>query len=136
MNNLNVNVVPDEKSEPLNNELCSLLHSFSKICKAEFRVQGKAILSKTVTKTPIENQGETEFCWLYSLANVIVSSLWVRLRMLYFSVLNSKLIVGHVTDTGLKQAATDFLERKDLRQKLRRELQFGLFPKTLIGNSI
>ena len=42
-----------------------------------FRVQGKATLSKTETKT-IENQGETEFCWLYSVANAIVSSLWAR----------------------------------------------------------
>ena len=104
--------------------------------KAHFRVQGKATLSKTVTKTTIENQGETEFCWLYSIANVIVSSLWVRLRMFYFSVPNSKLFLGRVTDSGLKKAATDFLNRKDLRQKLRRELQFGLFPKTLIGNLV
>ena len=39
----------------------------------------------------------------------------------------------YVTDAGLKQTATDFLNRKDLRQKLRRELLFGLFPKTLNG---
>ena len=41
--------------------------------------------------------------------------------------------LGYVTDASLKQAANDFLNRKDLRQKLRRELLFGLFPKTLIG---
>ena len=33
----------------------------------------------------------------------------------------------------MKRAATDFLNRKDLRQKIRRELLFGLFPKTLKG---
>ena len=33
----------------------------------------------------------------------------------------------------MEQKATDFLNRKDLRQKLRRELLFGLFPKTLNG---
>ena len=42
-------------------------------------------------------------------------------------------ISGSVNDAGLKQAATKFLSRKDLRQKLRRELLFGLFPKTLNG---
>ena len=30
-------------------------------------------------------------------------------------------------------AAKNFLNRKDLRQKIRRELLFGLFPKTLNG---
>ena len=33
----------------------------------------------------------------------------------------------------MKQKATEFLSRKDLRQKIRRELSFGLFPKTLKG---
>ena len=33
----------------------------------------------------------------------------------------------------MKQAATDLLNRRDLRQKIRRELLFGLFPKTLNG---
>ena len=41
--------------------------------------------------------------------------------------------LGHITDVGIKKAATDFLNRKDLRQKIRRELLFGLFPKTLTG---
>ena len=36
----------------------------------------------------------------------------------------------------MKQAARDFLNRKDLRQKVRRELLFGLFPKTLTGLSL
>ena len=81
----------------------------------------------------IENQGDTEFCWLYSVANAIVSSLWVRLRKFYHHVLKFYVFKGHVTDAGLKKAATDFLNRKDLRQKVRRELLFGLFPKTLNG---
>ena len=84
-----------------------------------------ATLSKTVTRTIVENQGETEFCWLFSLANAIVSSLWVRLDTVRFYNIRSLF--------GLKRKATDFLNRKDLRQKLRRELSFGLFPKTLIG---
>ena len=33
----------------------------------------------------------------------------------------------------MKQQAAEFLSRKDLRQKIRRELSFGLFPKTLKG---
>ena len=90
-------------------------------------------LTKTVTKTIIENQGDTELCWLYSLANAIVSSLWVRLRMFYNHRSNIMFYLGYVTDATLKQAATDFLNRKDLRQKLRRELLFGFFPKTLKG---
>ena len=84
-----------------------------------------ATLSKTVTRTIVENQGETEFCWLFSLANAIVSSLWVRLKSVRFYKFRSFF--------GSKRKATDFLSRKDLRQKLRRELSFGLFPKTLIG---
>ena len=33
-------------------------------------------------------------------------------------------------------ASRSFLNRKDLRQKIRRELLFGLFPKTLTGLSL
>ena len=90
-------------------------------------------MSKTMTRTMVQNQGENEFCWLFSLANAIVSSLWVRLRMFSYIEKFLTLILVEVTDAGLKQEATDFLNRKDLRQKLRRELLFGLFPKTLRG---
>ena len=41
----------------------------------------------------------------------------------------------YVNEASLKQTATDFFDRKDLRQKLRRELLFGLFSMTLIGKS-
>ena len=81
----------------------------------------------------VQNQGETEFCWLFSLANVIVSSLWVRLRMIIFIKSLKTLFLENATDADLKRKASDFLNRKDLRQKVRRELLFGLFPKTLKG---
>ena len=81
----------------------------------------------------VQDQGETEFCWLFSLANVIVSSLWVRLRMIIFIKSLKTLFLENATDTDLKRKASDFLNRKDLRQKVRRELLFGLFPKTLKG---
>ena len=94
-------------------------------------MEGKATLSKTVTRETIENQGETEFCWLYSLANSIVSSLFVRLGKLFYQCTHPAFIEEKVTDADLKQEATEFLNRPDLRQKLRRQLLFGLFPKTL-----
>ena len=50
-----------------------------------------------------------------------------------FSVFISNISIGEVTNASLKQEATNFLNRKDLRQKIRRELLFGLFPKTLKG---
>ena len=43
------------------------------------------------------------------------------------------MLVGDINDADIKQIAEDFLNRKDLRQKIRRELLFGLFPKTLNG---
>ena len=96
-----------------------------------FRIEGKATLSKTVTKT-IEGQGETEFCWLFSLANVIVSSLWTRVgKFPSQPQLFEAQFSGEITDPDLKREAKKFLNRKDLRQKIRRELCFGLFPKTL-----
>ena len=36
-------------------------------------------VGRTGERTTIENQGNTEFCWLFSLANSILSSLRVRL---------------------------------------------------------
>ena len=81
----------------------------------------------------VQNQGENELCWLYSITNVIVSSLWVRLGMFCYHISSSMLFLGEVPDTELKQTATELLNRKDLRQKIRRELLFGLFPKTLKG---
>ena len=102
------------------------------INEVHFRVQGKVTLSKTVTKTTIENQGETELCWLYSLVNAVVSSLLVRLRMLSYHTSNF-MFLGGVKNAGIQEAAKKLLDRKDLRQKIRRELLFGLLPKTLKG---
>ena len=45
----------------------------------------------------------------------------------------NKFFVGYIRSYDLRQKATEFLSRKDLRQKIRRELSFGLFPKTLKG---
>ena len=105
-----------------------------------YRVQGKATLSTTVNNTTIENQGKTELCWLFALANVIMWSLQVRVRKFQHLISTIKLLtsilsklLGEVQDTVLKQIAINFLNRKDLRQKIRRELLFGLFPKTLKG---
>ena len=36
-----------------------------------------------------------------------------------------------VSDEEIKNRAADFLNRKDLRQIIRREICFGLIPKTL-----
>ena len=56
------------------------------------------------------------------------SAKYVTSSCFFFTV-----ILEEVTDADLKHAATEFLNRKDLRQKTRRELLFGLFPKTLRG---
>ena len=42
-------------------------------------------------------------------------------------------ISDQVHDPALKKRGEDFLRTKDLRQKIRRELSFGLIPKTLEG---
>ena len=67
-----------------------------------------------MTKSEVENQRDTEFCWLYSLANALVSSLWVRLRMFYHHVPNFMfVIIGDVTVPELKKTAAELLNRKD-----------------------
>ena len=40
-----------------------------------------------------------------------------------------------VKNTFVKQRGEDFLRRSDLKQKIRRELYFGLFPKTHRGKN-
>ena len=39
--------------------------------------------------------------------------------------------LGNVSDTEKRNQATKFLQRKDLYQIVRREICFGLIPKTL-----
>ena len=44
-----------------------------------FRIEDKVTLSKHGTETiNIENQGDTDFCWLFAAARSIVQSMWMR----------------------------------------------------------
>ena len=41
--------------------------------------------------------------------------------------------LGYVNNAVVSERGTDFIRRHDLKQKIRRELSFGLLPKTLKG---
>ena len=92
-----------------------------------FRIKGNV----TLTKTGIENQGHTSFCWLFAVARSVVKSMWMKLGSSYDP--DPELIknLGTVSDTEIKNRATKFLQQKNLYQIVRREICFGLIPKTL-----
>ena len=50
-----------------------------------------------------------------------------------FQMCEVQLFLETVTDAEIKNQATEFLHRKDLCQIIRREICFGLIPKTLKG---
>ena len=89
----------------------------------------------TLTKTgieTIENQGETSFCWLFAVARSIVRSMWMRSGLiLVVPPRVSRKILVNVSSTETRNLAIEFLQRKKLYQIVRREICFGLIPKTL-----
>ena len=73
------------------------------------------------------NQEDTLFCWLFAIANSIYSSMWAKLDMLrlFESVFNK--LLKNIPD----RKAEKFLNQQDLTRIIRREICFGLIPKTL-----
>ena len=115
--------------------------SFSKNLKTRygnyFSIEGKSRLSGTITHTTVEFQGYNEFCWLYALADSIVASLWIRLGKIDIQRVKSNSDFSEkVRNVVVKERGADFLRRHDLKQKIRRELYFGLFPKTHKGKKL
>ena len=45
------------------------------------------------------------------------------------------MFLDKVKNAILKERGSDFLQQRDLKQKIRRELYFGLFPKTHKGKN-
>ena len=50
-----------------------------------------------------------------------------------FKVNSADTLLANVRNAVLKERGADFLRSYDLKQKIRRELYFGLFPKTHKG---
>ena len=98
-----------------------------------FRIEGKVSLSKLGTESiKFEDQGDTQFCWLFALAQSIVASLRVRLGTAFYMtkpVLSN--FLARVTNIIVKHDTSLFLKKRDINQVIRRELCFGLIPKTL-----
>ena len=89
-------------------------------------------MSKIGTETiTVEQQGDTSFCWLFAVAFSIVQSMWTRLGFSSVKSYFIKKFSEKVSDEETKNRAAEFLNRKDLRQIIRREICFGLIPKTL-----
>ena len=89
-------------------------------------------MSKIGTETvTVDQQGDTSFCWLFAVAFSIVQSMWTRLGFFLSSFIYKKKFSEKVPDEETKNRAAEFLNRKDLRQIIRREICFGLIPKTL-----
>ena len=55
-----------------------------------------------------------------------------KIRFFFVMLIQSLISFSdQVSDEEIKNRAADFLNRKDLRQIIRREICFGLIPKTL-----
>ena len=55
----------------------------------------------------------------------------VDAKRYFLQVDSDSTVLETITNTGIKSLATEFLSRKDLYQIVRREICFGLIPKTL-----
>ena len=100
-------------------------------------------------KTTGPDQKDTLFCWLFAIANSIKASMWAKLEGIstmdippgysrrYRQESDQSIVLLFVCNefldrqTPSSQEARKFLCQKDLTRIIRREICFGLVPKTL-----
>jgi len=124
----NVNLITRSRLSDVPSNLLTLQHQLNTSGNLSGEISileealGKAGISLTSDTTLTDftrthKQGKTEFCWLYSVSTSVKKSMLVK---------TDSLPPGDV-----KTKALAFLQRSDLHQILRKEILFGLIPKTV-----
>ena len=103
----------------------------------DYTVEGKFGISitdkKTLTSTRIHDQGKTGLCWDYAASSSVRKSLHIKIGQNIIFCHFPKKYKATLTNGDEKDKAFKFIGQGDHHQILRKEILFGLRPRTLKG---